>query len=486
MNALTVRTCRFLCALLLVLLPAAGCARGRPILDETPAMTAGERTVSPKMPRVQWVTYFEALSASSREQRRTLMIYFTRDSCPPCDMMEKWTFTDDRVVRALKQFIAVKIRGDVELQIVRRFHVETYPSIVFAELEEGEIDRKAGYRDADFLLRWLKEVKAGRNTLKALEGELERRPDDLELLLKQAHNLVDADELIEAFELARKAAEVAPGNPDVLALFGLCFLRLNKLEAAEAAVTAALQTDARNEEARRLKVTILLKKAESAVSDGDHARAVKLLSDVLEIDPENFDARMGMGRVRMEAGETEEAFSEFRKAASLRSNSPAPHAAMGELYRQSDDDLMAEKEFLTAIEIEPRYEPPYFRLMELYEENGRRDDLMETYEKILPIEAAGAHNEIAWLMATSKHPDIFDPEAAVEHANAAVELQPQPWYIDTLAEAYYAQGEYDLAIAIIREAMAKEPKDIEYYRGQLEKFRMAREQASSGDGKEKE
>jgi tetratricopeptide (TPR) repeat protein len=486
MNARTVGFCRLLGALLLVLSLAAGCARGRPILDETSGETTRELAASPKIPRVQWVTYFEALSASSREQRRILMIYFTRDSCHPCDMMEKWTFTDPRVVRALEEFIPVRIKGDVELQIIRRFRVETFPTIIFAELEEGEIDRKAGYRDADFLLQWLKEIKAGRNTLKALEQELDRRPEDLKLLLKQAHNFVDADELKQAFELARKAADVAPGDADVLALFGLCFLRLNKLEAAEAAVTAALQTDARNEEARRLKTTIFLKRAESAISDGDYARAVELLSAVMQIDPENFDARMGMGHARMEAGETEEAFAEFQAAASLRPSSPAPRAALGELYRQSDNDLMAEKEYLRAIEIEPRYEPPYFRLMELYEKNGRRNDLMKIYEKILPIESAGAHNEIAWLMATSKHPDIFNPEAAIEHANAAVELQPQPWYIDTLAEAYYAQGEYELAVAIIKEAMAKEPKDIEYYRGQLEKFQTASRQASSGDDKGKE
>ncbi len=486
MNAWTVSSCRVLCALLLALSLTAGCARGRPVLDETSGETTGELAASPEIPRVQWVTYFEALSDSSREQRRILMIYFTRDSCQPCDMMDKWTFTDAGVVQALQEFIPVKIRGDVELQIVRRFRVKTFPAIIFADLEKGEIDRKAGYRDADFLLQWLKEVKAGRNTLKALEQQLDRKPEDLKLLLKQAHNFVDADELEQAFELARKAADVAPGNPDVLALFGLCFLRLNKLEAAEAAVTAALQTDARNEEARRLKTTILLKKAETALSDADYARAVELLSAVMQIDPDNFDARMGIGHARMQAGETKEAFAEFQAAASLRPNSPVPVAALGELYRQSGDDLMAEKEYLKAIEIEPRYEPPYFRLMELYEKNDRRNELMEIYEKILPIESAGAHNEIAWLMATSKHPDILDPEAAVEHANEAVEQQPQPWYIDTLAEAYYAQGEYDLAIAIIREAMAKEPEDIEYYRGQLEKFQAASKQASSGDDKGKE
>ncbi len=147
---------------------------------------------------------------------------------------------------------------------------------------------------------------------------------------------------------------------------------------------------------------------------------------------------------------------------------------------------MAEKEFLKAIEIEPRYEPPYFRLMESYEKRGMRTEMMAMYEGVLPLEPAGAHNEIAWLMATSKHAEILDPEEAIKHASVAVELEAHPWYMDTLAEAYYANGQYDLAIAIIREAMAKEPDDMPYYQGQLEKFQKAKEWAPGGINQEEE
>jgi tetratricopeptide (TPR) repeat protein len=402
------------------------------------------------------------------------MLFFAGDSCEPCDMMEKWTFTDNRVSKALEGFIPVKINGQLEVEMVQRFNVKTFPMIIFVILEEGEIDRKAGYRNADFFLQWIGEVKANRTTFKALDKKLRHDPDNLELLLKQAHNFIDADEMERARELAEKAASVAPGDADVFALLGLCHLRHGKTHEAEAAVAAALQADPQNEEARRLRISILLKKADAALADGNITSVRSLLFSVLEHDIDNFDARMRLGRAYKAADETDMAFAEFRQAALLRPNSPTPHAALAELHQENGDEAAAKKEYLKAIEIEPRYELPYFRLMELYEKHGDRNGLMGIFEKVLPIEPAGAHNEIAWLMATSKHPEIFDPEAAVRHVNRAIELEPHSWYIDTLAESYFAQGEYDLAIAIIKEAIAKEPTNMTYYQEQLEKFQDAK------------
>jgi len=61
----------------------------------------------------------------------------------------------------------------------------------------------------------------------------------------------------------------------------------------------------------------------------------------------------------------------------------------------------------------------------------------------------------------------------------AIELEPRPWYIDTLAEAYHAADRHDAAIAIIKEAIAKEPDDLQYYENQLKKFRDAKADAAT-------
>ncbi len=461
----------------LLLLLSSGCA-GAPVRQAEPPGKISAETLADESGGIRWVRYFEALGDASKDPERILLVHFTTDSCEPCEMMQKWTFTDKRVQRAMKDFVPVKVRGDVEIQAARRFGMQSFPTTMFYDPKEGEIDRKSGFRSADFLLEGLAEVKENQTTLSALGKRLKENPDDLAALVGQARNLVDADRVEQAFELARRAQALAPENPDVLAIIGLCNLRTGRIEEAETAIDASLEMDEKNEMARRLKIAILLIRADTQLMN-DHAEAaMENYSAVLGIEPENFDGLIGTGRALLKLGRGPDALEEFRRAAGLRPASPIPHNAIGNYYKEAGDHAEAERAFLSAIDIEPRHEPPYFRLIELYEEQGERDKMMAMYEKALALSPAGAHNEIAWLMATSKHPHILDPEKAMEHAGTAIELDPRPWYIDTLAEAYYAAGKYGPAIAIIKEAIAKEPDDLQYYHDQLKKFQDAKDEAA--------
>ena len=473
MRIVTGRVCLFL----LLLSLAAGCTRSRPRAGGPPLEPEEQIAVEAGFSRVQWLNDYNALGEPSLAQNRTIILYFTKKSCPPCKKMDKWTFTDKRVLKALKEFVPIKVSGDVDLQIIRRFAIRTFPTIVFAEADGGEIDRKTGYRSADSMMRWVEDVKAGKATLRALSTRLKHEPDNLQALLRQARNYLDAGEVEQAIELTRKASDIAAENADVLAMFALGHMILNRLDEADTAVAAALKADAGHDEARKLKAAILLKRADRALAEGDSAKAADIFAAILSEVPENFDACMGLGRMHAGSGEYDRAITTFQQALQLRSDSPVPRAAIGDVHMQTEEYAKAEQDFLEAIEIEPRYEPPYFYLMELYEKTGRRDGLLRTFEKVLPLEPAGAHNEIAWCMAVSKHSEIFDPVSAAKHASIAVELEPHPWYIDTLAEAYYSGGKYNLAVALIKEAIAKKPSDLHYYEDQLEKFRKARKQS---------
>ena len=422
----------------------------------------------------QWLRYFEKPGTKSNFNGRPLMLYFTADSCDPCKMMRKWTFSDRRVVEAMDGFIPMRIRGNVELQITQQFGIKTFPTIVFFSREKGEIDRKAGFRKAGFLLRWMEEVKENRTTISALTERLELDPADLDALLGQTRNYVDADRTDEALGLVNRAEKIAPENARVLAITGLCLLTTGRIEEAEIAIDAALAKDENSKEARELKNAILMDKAETELARGDAEEAMELFSSILRIEPENHKALIGTGHALMKLDLGESARKRFALAAEHQPGSPLPHEALGNYYRGLGDDGAAEEEFLMAIEVEPRYEPAYFRLIDLYEKHGQRADMMRIYEMVLPIAPAGAHNEIAWLMATSEHSEIRNPKAAIRHAGIAVELEPRPWYIDTLAEAYYAAGRYGAAIAIIKEAIAKEPDNLQYYEDQLAKFQDAR------------
>jgi tetratricopeptide (TPR) repeat protein len=461
-----------------VLAVTSGCA-GAPPRSTSIEQTAA--SIEAKTEGIPWAKYYEAMSIYKRTKQPYTLLYFTHNDCKPCDLLDKRTLDDPRVIQAVEEFIPIKIRGDVEVQMAQRFDVQTYPMLIFARLDGGEIDRKAGYRDAEFLLQWIKDLKSNKNTMSKLRQELEAKPTDVELLSRQARNYLDSDDLEQALELAQKASEIAPGNANVSVLFALYHLRLGELDQAETAVNAALDADSTNEEASRVRLSVLLKKAENLLKKEDYKGAAEIYSHVMELDDKNLGAVIGMGHVYRKTGEQEKALEEFQKASALRPDSAVPFVALGDIFQEQKNDTTAEQQYLSAIEKEPRYEAPYFRLMELYERNGRRDELLDMFAKVAPIEPAGAHNEIAWLLATSRYPDIFDPVAAEKHAEAAVELEPEPMYIDTLAEVYYAQKKYDLAIAIIKEAIAADPEELDYYKGQLEKFQKARVTKLSGE-----
>ena len=81
----------------------------------------------------------------------------------------------------------------------------------------------------------------------------------------------------------------------------------------------------------------------------------------------------------------------------------------------------------------------------IYHEGKRFQQAKETYEKILQKEPNHylALNNLAWLLATSKDQGLFQPAKALALAKKAAALKPDPMILDTLAEAYLANGRPD-------------------------------------------
>jgi tetratricopeptide (TPR) repeat protein len=84
-------------------------------------------------------------------------------------------------------------------------------------------------------------------------------------------------------------------------------------------------------------------------------------------------------------------------------------------------------------------------------------------------------NNLAWLLATSKDTDIYNPQRSLELAQKAISLKKAPHIWDTLAECLFANGLIDEAIAAERQAIEMNPDDYELYEKQLTKFENALE-----------
>ncbi|MGD9158082.1 MAG: M48 family metalloprotease [Desulfobacteraceae bacterium] len=97
---------------------------------------------------------------------------------------------------------------------------------------------------------------------------------------------------------------------------------------------------------------------------------------------------------------------------------------------------------------------------------------VEYYEKILSLDRKQptALNNLAWLLLTADDPDIKDVRRGLELAKEAVGLAQLPEFLDTLAEAYWANGNNEMALQIEKEAIMRDKANNPHYRKQLEKF----------------
>jgi outer membrane protein assembly factor BamD (BamD/ComL family) len=116
------------------------------------------------------------------------------------------------------------------------------------------------------------------------------------------------------------------------------------------------------------------------------------------------------------------------------------------------------------------------RLAKSYHKVGQTDRCIETYLAYVNRhpDDPKALNSFAWFCASRQ---VGLDEALPIALKAAKLTERDPGYLDTLAELYYARGEYDLAIEIGEEAAKADPSD-KYFADQVKKFKKAKAEAT--------
>ena len=111
-------------------------------------------------------------------------------------------------------------------------------------------------------------------------------------------------------------------------------------------------------------------------------------------------------------------------------------------------------------------------LGDLYYSNDDIERAAEAYEKALDLNPDNPRvlNNLAWLYATCEKENIRNPKRAVILAQRAVNLKTAPHILDTLAESYYVNDEFEKAVAAERRALEIVKKNRVYYENQLKRF----------------
>ena len=93
---------------------------------------------------IVWHPYDEGMTLAS-SSGKMVMIYFHSDSCYWCREMSSKTFSDQGVIDLSSNFVCISVMEDREL--ASRYHVRSYPTIIFLDPEGREVFRLIGYRD---------------------------------------------------------------------------------------------------------------------------------------------------------------------------------------------------------------------------------------------------------------------------------------------------------------------------------------------------
>jgi uncharacterized protein len=91
------------------------------------------------------------------------------------------------------------------------------------------------------------------------------------------------------------------------------------------------------------------------------------------------------------------------------------------------------------------------------------------YQRAVDQNYVPAMNSLALLLATTTKSTVRNPKQAIALATRAVAGKNNPDYLDTLAVAYFADGQTDMAIETEQKALARNPEN-DTYKKALEKY----------------
>ncbi len=117
----------------------------------------------------------------------------------------------------------------------------------------------------------------------------------------------------------------------------------------------------------------------------------------------------------------------------------------------------------------------YSMLGDLYYSNKNYSKTIKAYEQSIALAPDNPQvlNNLAWLYATCEVERFRDPKKALKLAKKAAEIEKSPHILDTLAESFYVNSQFEKAVAAEMGALDLATKNRTHYENQLAKFKAA-------------
>ncbi|MFP4497017.1 MAG: tetratricopeptide repeat protein [Vulcanimicrobiota bacterium] len=169
------------------------------------------------------------------------------------------------------------------------------------------------------------------------------------------------------------------------------------------------------------------------------------LEIVLEMDPDNFEARHHMGLIYEMLDEPEKAVVEFKKALELDDESGATHFFLGNALQKNGDFEEAIEHYKTAIALDPDVSIIYNNLAWVFYQTFDMEMAIRAFEEAIVIdpELPFPHNGLGCIL---QEKGLY--EEAIDEFKMAIDLYPEYSAAHLkLGWTYYLVGDYDEAVS---------------------------------------
>ncbi len=266
---------------------------------------------------------------------------------------------------------------------------------------------------------------------------------------------------------------------------GLAYLELGKLPAAKWDLEEVARLSPRSSSAQ-------INLAKVSLAERNFPTALAIYEKALALDPQNFDAVTGIVSTSIKLGDSAKAHAKIDEMMGVNAGRGDVMAALRYLnstvFTAEKNTAAAEKELLSAIDLDADYLPAYSAYAGLLAEQNRADEAVAQYKKILEkrpgaqaftmlgileetrgnrTEAEAAYrsaleiaadtpiaaNNLAWLLAENDG----NLDEALRLANSAVaKNQSVAGFYDTLGWVYLKKGLTSPAVEQLKKAVALE------------------------------
>lgn len=334
-----------------------------------------------------------------------------------------------------------------------------------------------------------------------LDNAILEVPDDSSLRAERgllARTTLDLPGAIAHF---KKASELSPGDADLLFNLGEALQAGRNLEQAIATYRKALSlkpdlTQARVNLGKALAEKGLYAEAKETLAqvnkdtladgeahynlgvilmrEGNVTQAVKEFERTLAITPRHVQALNNLGVAADARGEHKKALEWFKKATAADPTFAEAWFNTGMSHMSLKQEAQATRAFEQALKLEPGSNGPYVKLGGLYLKQGKKDRALEAFKKAIAAteeeeKKAGGFLQLRKLNESRRNSDAYRGLAltylsmgrvddAVATLKTAVQKMPKDASArEALGDALLAQHDFDGAIAQFTERLALEP-----------------------------